>query len=305
MEQVSHSAPLFETRLRSLKKIHQGKVRDIYDVDDQHLLIVATDRLSAFDVVLPDPIPFKGQVLTQISLFWFGKTAHITPNHLSELRVEDVISDAQERAQLKGRAMVVKKLDALPLEAVVRGYLIGSGFKDYKMHGSICGIPLPAGLAMAARLPEPLFTPASKAPAGAHDENIEYDAIVKLVGKECAADIRRIALDVYRFAAEHARARNIIIADTKFEFGVDKTGKLFLIDEALTPDSSRFWPMASYKPGISPPSFDKQFVRDYLETLDWDKNPPAPALPADVIAKTSEKYRDAYKLITGSDLKGV
>jgi phosphoribosylaminoimidazole-succinocarboxamide synthase len=298
MEQVSHSAPLFETRLRSLKKIHQGKVRDIYDVDDQHLLIVATDRLSAFDVVLPDPIPFKGEVLTQISLFWFGKTAHIAPNHLSDLRVEDVVSDVQERAQLKGRAMVVKKLNALPLEAVVRGYLIGSGFKDYQMHGSICGIPLPAGLPMAARLPEPLFTPASKAPAGAHDENIEYDAIVKLVGKECAANIRRIALDVYRFAAEHARARNIIIADTKFEFGVDKSGKLYLIDEALTPDSSRFWPMASYKPGISPPSFDKQFVRDYLESLHWNKKPPAPHLPPEIVARTSDNYREALKLLT-------
>ena len=298
MEQVSHPAPLFESRLRSLKKIHQGKVRDVYDVDDQHLLIVATDRLSAFDVVLPDPIPYKGQVLTQISLFWFGKTAHIAPNHLSGLSVEDVVSDAEERAQLKGRAMVVKKLNALPLEAVVRGYLIGSGYKDYKAHGSICGIPLPAGLVMAARLPEPLFTPASKAPAGAHDENIEYDAIVKLVGKECAAEIRRIALDVYRFAAEHARARNIIIADTKFEFGVDKSGRLFLIDEALTPDSSRFWPMASYKPGISPPSFDKQFVRDYLESLHWNKKPPAPHLPADILARTSDNYREALKLLT-------
>jgi len=298
MEQVSHPAPLFESRLRGLKKIHQGKVRDIYDVDDQHLLIVATDRLSAFDVVLPDPIPFKGQVLTQISLFWFGKTAHIAPNHLSDLRVEDVVSDAQERAQLEGRAMVVKKLNALPVEAVVRGYLIGSGYKDYKAHGSICGIPLPAGLGMAARLPEPLFTPASKAPAGAHDENIDFDAIVKLVGSECAKEIRRTALDVYRFAAEHARARNIIIADTKFEFGTDKAGKLFLIDEVLTPDSSRFWPMASYKPGISPPSFDKQFVRDYLESLHWNKKPPAPHLPPEILARTSDNYREALKLLT-------
>jgi phosphoribosylaminoimidazole-succinocarboxamide synthase len=298
MEQYSHSAPLFESRLRSLKKIHQGKVRDIYAVDDRHLLIVATDRLSAFDVVLPDPIPFKGQVLTQISLFWFGKTAHITPNHLSELRVEDIISDQEERAQLAGRAMVVKKLSALPLEAVVRGYLIGSGFKDYKLHGSVCGIQLPPGLAMAERLPEPLFTPASKAPAGAHDENIDFDAIIKLVGKECAANIRRIALEVYRFAAEHARARNIIIADTKFEFGVDEAGDLFLIDEALTPDSSRFWPMESYKPGISPPSFDKQFVRDYLESLHWDKKPPAPHLPPEILARTSDNYREALKLLT-------
>jgi phosphoribosylaminoimidazole-succinocarboxamide synthase len=298
MEQYSHSAPLFETRLRSLKKIHQGKVRDIYDVDDRHLLIVATDRLSAFDVVLPDPIPFKGQVLTQISLFWFEKTAHITRNHLSNLRVEDVVSDSGERAQLAGRAMVVKKLSALPLEAVVRGYLIGSGFKDYKQHGSVCGIQLPPGLAMAERLPEPLFTPASKAPAGAHDENIDFEAIVKLVGKQCAADIRRIALEVYRFAAEHARARNIIIADTKFEFGVDQAGDLFLIDEVLTPDSSRFWPMASYKPGISPPSFDKQFVRDYLESLHWNKKPPAPHLPPEILARTSDNYREALKLLT-------
>jgi phosphoribosylaminoimidazole-succinocarboxamide synthase len=298
MEQSSHSAPLFETRLRSLKKIHQGKVRDIYDVDDDHLLIVATDRLSAFDVVLPDPIPFKGQVLTQISLFWFDKTAAISPNHLSGLRVDDVVSDSQERAQLAGRAMVVKKLTALPLEAVVRGYLIGSGYKDYKLHGSVCGIALPPGLVMASRLPEPLFTPASKAPAGAHDENIDFESIVKLVGKECAADIRRVALEVYRFAAEHARARNIIIADTKFEFGIDKAGRLYLIDEVLTPDSSRFWPMASYKPGISPPSFDKQFVRDYLESLHWDKKPPAPHLPPEIMARTSDNYREALRLLT-------
>ncbi len=273
-------------------------MRDIYDVDDEHLLIVATDRLSAFDVVLPDPIPFKGQVLTQISLFWFAKTTHITPNHVSEVRIEDVVSDASERAQLAGRAMVVKKLTPLPIEAVVRGYLIGSGFKDYKQHGAVCGIALPPGLSMAERLPEPIFTPASKAPAGSHDENIDFDAIVKLVGKECADNVRRVALEVYRFAAEHARARNIIIADTKFEFGVDKSGRLFLIDEALTPDSSRFWPMASYKPGISPPSFDKQFVRDYLESLHWNKKPPAPHLPPEILARTSDNYREALKLLT-------
>jgi phosphoribosylaminoimidazole-succinocarboxamide synthase len=298
MEQSSHSAPLFETRIRGLKKIHQGKVRDVYDVDDEHLLIVATDRLSAFDVVLPDPIPFKGQVLTQISLFWFAKTIHITPNHVSGVRVEDVISDAAERAQLAGRAMVVKKLAALPIEAVVRGYLIGSGYKDYKQQGSVCGIALPPGLGMAQRLPEPIFTPASKAPAGSHDENIDFDAIVKLVGKDCATEVRRISLAVYQFAAEHARARNIIIADTKFEFGVDKAGRLFLIDEALTPDSSRFWPMASYKPGISPPSFDKQFVRDYLESLHWNKKPPAPHLPPEIVNRTSDNYREALKLLT-------
>ena len=299
MQQTSHSAPLFESRLRGLKKIHQGKVRDIYDVDAEHLLIVTTDRLSAFDVVLPDPIPFKGEVLTQISLFWFAKTQHMIANHLSALRVEEVISDPQERAQLAGRAMVVKKLTPLPIEAVVRGYLIGSGYKDYKLRGSVCGIALPPGLQMADRLPEPLFTPASKAPAGQHDENIDFDAMVKTVGPEFAARVRSAALEIYRFAAEHARARHIIIADTKFEFGVDKAGNLFLIDEALTPDSSRFWPTASYKPGISPPSFDKQFVRDYLESLHWDKKPPAPHLPPDILARTSDNYRAALKLLTG------
>jgi phosphoribosylaminoimidazole-succinocarboxamide synthase len=282
-----------------LKKIHQGKVRDIYDVDAEHLLIVTTDRLSAFDVVMPDPIPFKGEVLTQISLFWFAKTRHLVANHLSALKVEDVVADAAERQQLAGRAMVVKKLTALPIEAVVRGYLIGSGYKDYKLHGSVCGIALPDGLQMADRLPEPVFTPASKAPAGRHDENIDFEAMVKTIGLEHAANIRRIALDIYRFAAEHARARRIIIADTKFEFGVDKAGDLVLIDEALTPDSSRFWPMSSYKPGISPPSFDKQFVRDYLESLHWNKKPPAPHLPPDVVARTSENYREALRLLTG------
>ena len=298
MQQVSQSAPLFESQLRGLKKIHQGKVRDIYDVDAEHLLIVTTDRLSAFDVVLPDPIPSKGEVLTQISLFWFAKTRHLVANHISGLKVEDVVADSGERAQLAGRAMVVKKLQALPIEAVVRGYLIGSGYKDYKLHGSVCGIALPAGLQMADRLPEPLFTPASKAPAGQHDENIDFDAMVKLVGREYASAIRRIALDIYRFAAEHARARQIIIADTKFEFGVDKAGDLMLIDEALTPDSSRFWPMASYRPGISPQSFDKQFVRDYLESLHWNKKPPAPHLPPDVLARTSNNYREALRLLT-------
>ncbi len=298
MEQVSQSAPLFESRLSGLKKIHQGKVRDIYDVDAEHLLIVTTDRLSVFDVVFPDPIPFKGEILTQISLYWFAKTRHIVPNHLSDLAVEDVVSDSRERAQLAGRAMVVKKLKALPIEAVVRGYLIGSGYKDYKQHGSVCGIALPAGLQMADPLPEPLFTPAFKAPAGQHDENIDFEAMVRLVGHEYAANVRRIALELYRFAAEHARARNIIIADTKFEFGVDGAGRLMLIDEVLTPDSSRFWPMASYKPGISPPSFDKQFVRDYLESLHWNKKPPAPRLPPDIMARTGDNYREALRLLT-------
>jgi phosphoribosylaminoimidazole-succinocarboxamide synthase len=298
MQQVSQSAPLFESRLRGLKKIHQGKVRDIYDVDAEHMLIVTTDRLSAFDVVLPDPIPFKGEVLTQISLFWFAKTRDMVANHLSGLTVEDVVADADERAQLAGRAMVVKKLEALPIEAVVRGYLIGSGYKDYKLHGSICGIPLPGGLQMADRLPEPMFTPASKAPAGRHDENIDFDAMVNLIGREHADGVRRISLQLYAFAAAHALARKIMIADTKFEFGIDKAGRLVLIDEVLTPDSSRFWPMHSYKAGISPPSFDKQFVRDYLESLHWNKKPPAPHLPPDVLARTSGNYREALRLLT-------
>ena len=302
MQQVSQSSPLFESHLRGLKKIHQGKVRDIYDVDAEHLLIVTTDRLSAFDVVLPDPIPFKGEVLTQISLFWFAKTRHIVDNHLSSLRIEDIVADAEERALLAGRAMVVKKLKALPIEAVVRGYLIGSGYKDYKRHGSVCGISLPAGLQMADRLPEPLFTPASKAPAGQHDENIDFDAMVTAVGREYAAGIRRIALELYRFAAEHARPRGILIADTKFEFGTDKLGNLVLIDEALTPDSSRFWPRETYEAGRAQNSYDKQYVRDYLEGIRWNKQPPAPELPMEVAQKTSEKYREAYRLLTGKEL---
>jgi len=299
MDHSPPPTPLFESRIRSLRKIHQGKVRDIYDVDADHLLIVTTDRLSAFDVVLPDPIPSKGHVLTKISEFWFEKTRALVPNHLTNLKIEDIVQNPDERAQLEGRSMVVKKLRALPIEAVVRGYLIGSGYKDYKQHGSVCGIDLPAGLAMADALPEPIFTPASKAPAGHHDENIDFEAIVSLVGREHAVAVRRIALAVYALAAEHARARDIIIADTKFEFGVDKAGNLLLIDEVLTPDSSRFWPVASYRPGISPPSFDKQFVRDYLESLHWNKKPPAPHLPADIIARTSDNYRKALKLLTG------
>ena len=298
MDHSSQPTPLFESRIRSLRKIHQGKVRDIYDVDADHLLIVTTDRLSAFDVVLPDPIPSKGHVLTKISEFWFEKTRALVPNHLTTLKIEDIVQDPDERAQLEGRSMVVRKLRALPIEAVVRGYLIGSGYKDYKQHGSVCGIDLPPGLAMADALPEPIFTPASKAPAGQHDENIDFEAIVRLVGREHAAAVRRIALAVYALAAEHARARDIIIADTKFEFGVDRAGNLLLIDEVLTPDSSRFWPVASYRPGISPPSFDKQFVRDYLESLHWNKKPPAPHLPADIIARTSDNYRKALKLLT-------
>ncbi len=273
-------------------------MRDIYEVDADHLLIVTTDRLSAFDVVLPDPIPGKGEVLTQISLFWFAKTRRIIPNHIAELEVDEVVADPQERALLAGRSMVVKRLDALPIEAVVRGYLIGSGYKDYRRHGSVCGIALPKGLNIADRLPEPIFTPASKAPSGHHDENIDFDAIVKLVGGDCAKEIRRTALSLYEFASEHARTRGILVADTKFEYGLDASGRLTLIDEALTPDSSRFWPMASYKPGSSPPSFDKQFVRDYLESLHWDKKPPAPRLPPEIIARTSGNYLEALRLLT-------
>jgi phosphoribosylaminoimidazole-succinocarboxamide synthase len=298
VEQQSPSKPLFESRLKNLRKIHQGKVRDIYEVDADHLLIVTTDRLSAFDVILPDPIPGKGEVLTQISLFWFARTRHIIANHLSGIRIEDIIADPHERQQLAGRAMVVRKLPALPIEAVVRGYLSGSGFKDYQATQKVCGIALPAGLQMADRLPQPIFTPASKAPAGHHDENIDFEAVVALTGRELALELRRVALELYRFAAQHAQQRDIIIADTKFEFGLDAGGGLTLIDEALTPDSSRFWPVASYRPGASPPSFDKQYVRDYLESLHWDKRPPAPHLPPEVIGRTSANYRRAYALLT-------
>ncbi|HUX72979.1 MAG TPA: phosphoribosylaminoimidazolesuccinocarboxamide synthase [Steroidobacteraceae bacterium] len=298
LEQFAQSPPLFESRLKGLKKIHQGKVRDVYEVDAAHLLIVTTDRLSAFDVVLPDPIPGKGAVLNQISLFWFGKTRHLVPNHLADLPLSDVVPDPAERAVLAGRSMVVRRLDALPVEAVVRGYLIGSGYRDYRSGGAVCGIGLPAGLRIADRLPEPIFTPASKAPAGHHDENIDYQAMTKLLGSDLAGEVRRISLELYRFAAAHAQTRKIIIADTKFEFGIDNGGHLALIDEALTPDSSRFWPVASYRPGVSPPSFDKQFVRDYLESLHWDKKPPAPRLPPDIVARTSANYLQALELLT-------
>lgn len=298
MQQQSPSQPLFESRLKNLKKFHQGKVRDIYEVDPDHMLIVTTDRLSAFDVIMQEPIPHKGEVLTQISLFWFARTRHIIANHLSDLRVEDFVADPLERRQLLGRTMIVKRLRALPLEAVVRGYLSGSGFKDYKATQAVCGIALPAGLKLADRLPEPIFTPASKAPAGHHDENIDFAAVVALTGKDIALQIRDVALRLYEFAARHAHDRDIIIADTKFEFGLDAGGRLTLIDEALTPDSSRFWPMDSYRPGTSPPSFDKQYVRDYLESLPWDKRPPAPHLPPEVIERTSANYLRAFALLT-------
>ena len=296
------AATVHSTALQGLKKIHTGKVRDIYEVDASTMLIVTTDRLSAFDVVLPDPIPHKGRILNQISLFWFGRTGHIVPNHLSTRSLDDLPLTADERSMLEGRAVLVRRLKALPIEAVVRGYLIGSGWKDYQASGSVCGIALPAGLPQAAQLPEPLFTPASKAAVGEHDENISYEAVVALVGAEIAAQVRDTTLALYRFASQHARARGLIIADTKFEFGLDEQGRLTLIDEALTPDSSRFWPADSYRVGISPPSYDKQFVRDYLETLDWDKKAPGPKLPAEVVERTSQKYLEAFEKLTGRPL---
>jgi phosphoribosylaminoimidazole-succinocarboxamide synthase len=289
---------MLESRLSGLQRIHQGKVRDIYAIDERRMLIVTTDRLSAFDVVLPDPIPGKGAMLTQISRFWFDRTRQIVGNHILDTPLEEVVPDARERETIADRSMIVKRLRALPIEAVVRGYLIGSGWKDYQQTGAVCGIALPPGLKQADRLPEPLFTPATKAEIGAHDENIDYERTVALIGRGLAEQVRATALALYQFAAEHARARGIIIADTKFEFGTDDAGHLTLIDEALTPDSSRFWPTDTYRPGISPPSFDKQFVRDYLETLTWDKRAPGPKLPDEIIRKTAEKYAEAVRRLT-------
>jgi len=300
----SAATTVYETQLRGLQLLHRGKVRDIYAVDDDHLLIVTTDRLSAFDVILPDPIPGKGRVLHQISEFWFERTRHIVPNHGSDRPLADVVHDAGELALLAGRAAIVRRLEGLPIEAVVRGYLIGSGWKDYQASGGVCGISLPAGLQLAARLPEPLFTPATKAALGEHDENISFERTAELLGAGVALAVRDTALALYRFAAAHARARGIIIADTKFEFGLDAGGRLTLIDEVLTPDSSRFWPAATWRAGSSPPSFDKQYVRDYLETLDWNKRAPGPRLPAEVIARTSEKYQEALARLTGPPAAG-
>jgi phosphoribosylaminoimidazole-succinocarboxamide synthase len=291
---------LYESRLKGLHRISQGKVRDIYEVDSEHLLIVTTDRLSAFDVVLPNPIPGKGEVLTQLSNFWFERMRDVVPNHLTGRAPEDVVRDPAERATVARRSVVVRRLKPLPVEAVVRGYLIGSGWKDYKATGAVCGISLPKGLAMAARLPEPIFTPATKAEIGQHDQNIGFSDMERLVGAELAHRVKSLAIEIYRRGAEHARQRGIIVADTKFEFGLDGSGKLYLIDEVLTPDSSRFWPAAEYREGISPPSFDKQYVRDYLETLDWDKKAPGPQLPQEVILRTAEKYRQALELLTRS-----
>ncbi|MEO7775287.1 MAG: phosphoribosylaminoimidazolesuccinocarboxamide synthase [Steroidobacteraceae bacterium] len=291
---------MHETALKGLTRLHRGKVRDVYAVDDDTLLIVTTDRLSAFDVVLPDPIPGKGQVLTEISNFWFGRTQHIVPNHLTNRKLESIVTDPQEFELLRGRSMVTQRLRALPIEAVVRGYLIGSGWKDYQATSKLCGIALRPGLKQAQRLPEPLFTPASKAAAGDHDENISYGQVEALIGARLAACVRDTSLALYRFAADYALSRGIIIADTKFEFGLASDGRLILIDEALTPDSSRFWPASTYREGSSPPSFDKQYVRDYLETLDWNKKAPGPRLPAEVIARTSEKYREALQRLIGT-----
>jgi phosphoribosylaminoimidazole-succinocarboxamide synthase len=290
---------LFQSDIPSLPLLHRGKVRDIYAVGDNHLLIVTTDRLSAFDVVMPEPIPGKGAVLTTVADFWFRKLSHIVPNQLADIPLEDVLRDPRELAQVRGRAIVVKKLKALPVEAIVRGYLIGSGWKDYQKTGAVCGIALPAGLRLADKLPEAIYTPSTKAALGAHDENIDFAQTETLLGKALAAQVRDVSLRLYKEAADYALARGIIIADTKFEFGLDDKGTLVLIDEALTPDSSRFWPADSYQPGSNPPSFDKQYVRDYLETLDWNKKAPGPKLPADVIARTAEKYREAQRLLLG------
>lgn len=293
------TTPLFESSITSLPLLGRGKVRDIYAVSDELLLIVTSDRLSAFDVILPDPIPGKGEVLTAVANFWFGKLSHIIPNQLTGIDPETVVKTEEERAQVRGRSLVVKRLQPLPIEAVVRGYLIGSGWKDYQQTGAVCGIQLAPGLQQAQQLPEPIFTPATKAEIGEHDENIDFATMEKMVGKELAAQVRDVSLRLYREAAAHARVRGIIIADTKFEFGLDKDGRLYLIDEALTPDSSRFWPANGYQVGISPPSYDKQFVRDYLETLDWNKQAPGPRLPAEILEKTTAKYREALHQLTG------
>lgn len=281
-----------------LKTIARGKVRDIYSVDDEHLLIVTTDRLSAYDVVMPNPVPGKGEVLTELSNFWFEMMEDLIPNHLTGKSLSSIIDDDETATLLQSRSMIVRRLKPLPIEAVVRGYLIGSGWNDYQATGAVCGIELPDGLRQASRLPETIFTPATKADAGDHDENVSYEKVVEMIGEELAAKVRDIAIRIYERAASYALDRGIIIADTKFEFGQDDDGNLYIIDEVLTPDSSRFWPSAEYEVGISPPSFDKQYVRDYLETLDWDKTAPGPELPEEVIRRTGEKYREALDILT-------
>jgi len=291
---------LHTSRIKSLPLIHSGKVRDIYDIDEGHMLIVTTDRISAFDVIMPTPIPGKGIILNQVTQFWMNKLSHIIPNQLCDLSLEDVLPDEEEREQVASHAMIVKKLKALPIEAIVRGYIIGSGWKDYQTTGDVCGIDLPAGLKLADKLPEAIFTPSTKAAVGAHDENIDYTKSKELLGDDLAQQVRDTSLQLYTEAADYARERGIIIADTKFEFGLDSDGQLTLIDEVLTPDSSRFWPEDEYQPGSSPVSFDKQFVRDYLETLDWNKTAPGPELPDEIVTKTAEKYEYAKKLLLES-----
>jgi len=290
---------IHQTSIKSLPLLHRGKVRDLYEVDSERLLIVQTDRLSAFDVILPDPIPGKGEVLTLVSNFWFEKLGHIIPNHLTGIDPETVVRGEEEQAQVRGRAFVTRKLKPLPIEAIVRGYLVGSGWKDYQKTGAVCGIPLPAGLKEAEKLPQPLFTPSTKAAAGEHDENISFEQAIELLGEARAIEVRDATLALYIEAANFAASKGIIIADTKFEFGTDEAGKLYLIDEALTPDSSRFWPADQYRVGSNPPSFDKQFVRDWLETSGWNKQPPAPHIPPDVLQRTAEKYREAAQRLTG------
>lgn len=291
------TTPVFETNLAHLPLIAKGKVRDIYEVDDQHMLIITTDRLSAFDVVLPDPVPNKGIVLTQVSNFWFNKLAHIIPNHFSDLTLDDLKLSSSERAMLDGRSVIVKKLKPLPVEAIVRGYIIGSGWKDYQQSGKVCGITLPTGLQLADKLPEPVFTPSTKADVGGHDMNISFSKMHSLIGGFLADQVRDVSLQLYKEASEYALTKNIIIADTKFEFGLDDAGHLVLIDEILSPDSSRFWPAEQYQAGISPPSFDKQFIRDYLESLDWDKTEPGPYLPPDILEKSAQKYQEVATLL--------
>lgn len=283
-----------EPEIRSLRRIYCGKVRDVYEVGECHLLLVASDRLSAFDVVLPTPIPGKGSILTAISNFWFGRTTYIIPNHvqLATVTLKDVLPRPVERARIADRAVVVRRLKGLPVEAIVRGYIIGSGWTDYKRNGAVCGIRLPEGLRLADRLPEPIFTPSTKAALGEHDQNVGFDWVVEAIGLELAEQVRTVSLQLYREAAEYALDRGIIIADTKFEFGLDESGNLVLMDEALTPDSSRFWPVDEYRPGVSPPSFDKQFVRDYLETSGWNKKPPGPEIPSNIVTQTIEKYHE-------------
>lgn len=296
------SNTLTQSSIKSLPLLHQGKVRDIYDIDANTMLLIATDRLSAFDVILPTPIKDKGAILTEIANFWFAKLGHIVPNHLTGINPDTVVSDPAEKAQLGKRALVVKKLKPLPIEAIVRGYLVGSGWKEYKASGTVCDIPLPSGLQEASKLPAPMFTPSSKADVGDHDENISLEKCAALLGKTLAEKVANVSIRLYQEAAEYALTRGIIIADTKFEFGLDPSGELYLIDEVLTPDSSRFWPADQYAVGKNPPSFDKQYVRDWLEASGWNKTPPAPVLPADVAEKTSEKYREAYTKLTGLDL---